>query len=75
MSKLTVLSVSIAVLGGVWAFLAFGPLAGNVLVWADFIAWGCYFALGADTAALQKNYRWYDLRCSYCRCGFGFGGC
>ncbi len=46
MSKLTALAVSIAVLGGVWAFLALGPLAGNVLVWAGFIAWGCYFALG-----------------------------
>ena len=55
MSKLTALAVSIAVLGGVWAFLALGPLLGNVLVWAGFIAWGCYFALGADTGALQKT--------------------
>ena len=55
MSKLTGLALSIAVLGGVWAFLALGPLAGYVLVWAGFIAWGCYFALGADTAALQKT--------------------
>ena len=55
MSKLTGLALSIAILGGVWAFLALGPLAGSVLVWAGFIAWGCYFALGADTAALQKT--------------------
>ena len=55
MSKLTALALSIAVLGGVWAFLALGPLAGYVLVWAGFIAWGCYFALGADTTALQKT--------------------
>ena len=55
MSKLTALALSIAILGGVWAFLALGPLAGYVLVWAGFIAWGCYFALGADTAALQKT--------------------
>ena len=55
MSKLIALAVSIAVLGGVWAFLALGPLAGNVLVWAGFIAWGCYFALGADSTALQKT--------------------
>ena len=55
MSKLTGLALSIAILGGIWAFLALGPLAGNVLVWAGFIAWGCYFALGADTAALQKT--------------------
>jgi hypothetical protein len=55
MSKLTALAVSIAVLGAVWAFLALGPLAGLVLVWAGFIAWGCYFHTGADTAALQKT--------------------
>jgi len=55
MSKLTALSISIAVLGGIWAYLALGPLAGYVLVWAGFIAWGCYFHSGADTAALQKT--------------------
>jgi hypothetical protein len=55
MSKLTALALSIAVLGGVWAFLALNPLAGVALVWVGFIAWGCYFAVGADTAALQKT--------------------
>ena len=55
MSQLAALSVSIAVLGGVWAFLALGPLAGSVLVWAGFIAWGCYFHSGADNAALKKT--------------------
>lgn len=55
MSKLVALSISIAVLGGVWAYLALGPLAGMVLVWAGFIAWGCYFHTGGDTAALQKT--------------------
>lgn len=55
MSKLTALALSIAVLGGVWAFLALGPLAGSVLVWAGFIAWGCYFHTGGDNAALQKT--------------------
>lgn len=55
MSKLLALALSIAVLGGVWAFLALGPLAGMVLVWAGFIAWGCYFHTGADSAALQKT--------------------
>jgi len=43
MSQLLALSISIAVLGAVWAFLALGPLSGFVLVWAGFIAWGCYF--------------------------------
>lgn len=55
MSKLLALALSIAVLGGVWAFLALGPLAGSVLVWAGFIAWGCYFHTGGDNAALQKT--------------------
>jgi Protein of unknown function (DUF1097) len=61
MSKLTGLALSIAVLGGVWAFLALGPLGASesapaiALVWVGFIAWGCYFALGADGAALQKT--------------------
>lgn len=55
MSKLTALALSIAVLGGVWAFLALGPLAGSVLVWAGFIAWGSYFHTGGDSAALQKT--------------------
>lgn len=49
------LSVSIAVLGAIWAFLALGPLSGFVLVWAGFIAWGCFFHTGGDTAAFQKT--------------------
>ena len=55
MSQLAALALSIAVLGGVWVFLAFGPLAGAVLVWAGFIAWGAYFHTGGDNAALQKT--------------------
>jgi len=55
MSQLVALSVSIAVLGAVWAFLALGPLAGFVLVWAGFIAWGCFFHSGGDNKALIKT--------------------
>jgi Protein of unknown function (DUF1097) len=55
MSKLTALALSIAVLGGVWAFVASNPLAGIAVVWVGFIAWACYFHTGADTAALQKT--------------------
>ena len=53
--------MSIAVLGGIWAFLALGQLGASettpaiALVWVGFIAWGCYFALGADSVALQKT--------------------
>jgi hypothetical protein len=55
MPPLVGLSISIAVLGAVWAYLALGPLAGIVLVWAGFIAWGCYFHSGGDTKALVKT--------------------
>jgi hypothetical protein len=55
MSQLSALSLSIAVLGAVWAYLALGPLSGFVLVWAGFIAWGCYFHTGANSNALTKT--------------------
>lgn len=55
MSQLLALALSIAVLGGVWAFLALGPLAMLAVVWIGFIAWGCYFHSGGDTAALKKT--------------------
>lgn len=55
MSQLLALSVSVAVLGGIWAFLALGPLNGYVLVWAGFITIGCFFAAGADNKALVRT--------------------
>src|ERR1700726_1623474 len=55
MSQLSALSLSIAVLGAVWAYLALGPLSGYVLVWAGFIAWGCFFHTGANNNALTKT--------------------
>jgi hypothetical protein len=55
MSPLLALSLSIAVLGGIWAYLALSPLAGFVLVWAGFIAWGCYFHSGGGIKALVKT--------------------
>jgi Protein of unknown function (DUF1097) len=55
MSELVALSVSVAILGGVWAFIALGPLASFALVWAGFIAAGCFFAAGGDTKALTKT--------------------
>lgn len=47
------LSCSIAILGAVWAYLALGPLVGLVLVWAGFVAWGCFFHSGGDDKALK----------------------
>jgi hypothetical protein len=55
MTKVVALSLSIAVLGAIWAFLALGPLSGFVLVWAGFIGWGCFFHSGADHNALVKT--------------------
>jgi hypothetical protein len=55
MKQLVALSLSIAILGAIWAYLALGPLSGYVLVWAGFIAWGCYFHSGADGKALTKT--------------------
>jgi Protein of unknown function (DUF1097) len=55
MSELLALSVSVAVLGGIWAFLALGPLGTFALVWVGFIAAGCFFAAGGDTKALTKT--------------------
>jgi Protein of unknown function (DUF1097) len=55
MSDLLALSLSVAILGGIWAFIALSPLAGFVLVWVGFIAAGCFFAAGGDTKALTKT--------------------
>ena len=55
MKSLVALSISIGVLGGIAAALCLGPLSGMVLIWAVFIAWAVYFALGGDGKALQKT--------------------
>jgi len=55
MSELLALSVSVAVLGGIWAFIALGFLSAFALVWAGFIAAGCFFAAGGDVKALTKT--------------------
>lgn len=55
MTSLVALSLSIGVLGAIWAFLALGPLSGFLLIWAGFIAWGCFFHSGGDSRALAKT--------------------
>jgi hypothetical protein len=55
MSQSMALSLSIAVLGAIWAYLALGPLSSFVLVWVGFIAWGCFFHSGGDNGALTKT--------------------
>jgi len=49
------LALSIGGLGGVATWLAFGPLAGLVTIWAIFIAWASYFHNGADISALKNT--------------------
>jgi len=55
MTSHVALSVSIGVLGGIAAALCIGPLSGIVLIWAVFIAWACFFAIGGDEKALQNT--------------------
>ncbi len=55
MTSHVALSVSIGVLGGIAAALCLGPLSGMVLIWAVFIAWACFFAIGGDGKALQNT--------------------
>jgi hypothetical protein len=53
MSSLAALSLSIGILGGfaTWLFLSVGGL----LIWAAFIAWGCFFHTGGDVNALRAT--------------------
>ncbi len=55
MSQLLALSVSVAVLGGIWAFLCLGPLSGYLLVWVGFIGAACFFGAGGDQKALVRT--------------------
>ena len=42
------LSLSVGVLAGVAAYIALGPLAAILQVWAVFIGWGCFFHSGGN---------------------------
>ena len=55
MAALLGLSLSVGILGGIWALIALWPLAGYALVWTGFIAAGCFFAAGGDTKALSRT--------------------
>jgi len=54
MKSLNALAVSISLLGALATFLALGPLSGVYLIWAAFVAWGAFYALGGDIEALKK---------------------
>ena len=56
MPQIIALSLSIGVLGAIWAYIALiDPLSSFLLVWAGFIAWGCFFHTGGDDKALVKT--------------------
>jgi len=55
MSSHVALSVSIAVLGGIAAAICLGPMSGIIFIWAVFIAWACFFAVGGDVMALLNT--------------------
>jgi hypothetical protein len=54
MTQLVALSLSIGILGGVATFI-FLKFLTSYLIWAAFIAWGCYFATGGTTEALKNT--------------------
>lgn len=54
MKSLNALAISISLLGALATFLALGPLSGTYLIWAVFVAWGAFYALGGDVEALKK---------------------
>lgn len=55
MNEITSTSTSIGIYGGIATWMALGPLAGYTLIWAIFIAWGAFAALGGDNAAMKNT--------------------
>ena len=55
MSSHVALSVSIAVLGGIATAICLGPMSGVIIIWAVFIAWACFFAVGGNGMALVNT--------------------
>ena len=49
------MALSIGGLGGVATWLALSPLAGMVVIWGIFLAWGSFFHNGGDGAALKNT--------------------
>ncbi|MFQ5953515.1 MAG: DUF1097 domain-containing protein [Kiloniellales bacterium] len=54
MPQTVALSLSIAVLGAIWTFVAL-LAPGFLSVWAAFLAWACFFHTGGDDPALRKT--------------------
>jgi hypothetical protein len=54
MSTNTALAISIGVLGAIATWLFLGPLGGVLMIWAAFVAWGCFFHCGGKESGLQS---------------------
>ncbi|PHR84660.1 MAG: hypothetical protein COA59_04635 [Colwellia sp.] len=55
MKEITATSLSIGLVGAIATWLAFGLLSGYILIWAVFIAWAGFAALGGDNQALKNT--------------------
>jgi hypothetical protein len=55
MNEITATSLSIALVGAIATWIAFGPLSGYILIWAVFISWAGFAALGGDNQALKST--------------------
>lgn len=57
MSVINALSASVAILGGIWTYvgilLSSGPFP--LQVWVIFVAWACYFAVGAGNLGFKRT--------------------
>jgi len=53
MKQLSALSLAIGILGAVATFICLK--FGGLLIWAVFIAWGCFFQCGGDDSALRNT--------------------
>jgi hypothetical protein len=55
MDLIVALAISIGVLGGIATWVALGPLAGILQIWAIFIAWGCFYHCGGKETGLKNT--------------------
>lgn len=53
MSPMLIMALSVGLCGGVAAWLF--SVVGTILIWAVFVAWGSYFAVGGDNRAIVLN--------------------
>ena len=53
MGPLLATAIGVGIFGGIatWFYL----YVGTIMIWAGFVAWACFFAIGGDNEALQKT--------------------